>query len=87
LLLCHFFVAEQRNGERKQISESRNRKFACSLNANIALRAGANIASPDFPSGASPALPRYKNQNEKDIYRFCASLAALPPRAAGKESK
>jgi hypothetical protein len=26
---CHFFASSQRNGERKQISASRNRKFAC----------------------------------------------------------
>ncbi|MBR2621683.1 MAG: hypothetical protein IKC97_04845, partial [Clostridia bacterium] len=49
--------------------------------------AGANIARPDVPSGTSLSVPLFKNKDEKDIYHFCVTLAVLPPRAAGRESK
>jgi hypothetical protein len=55
--------------------------------ANIALRAGANIARPDVPSGTSLSVPLFKNKDEKDIYSFCVSLATKPPRSADRESK
>ena len=41
----------------------------------------------DVPSEASPSLPLYKAEQEKDICALSASLATQPPRAADAESK
>jgi len=43
-------------------------RFSYSLNANIVLRTGANIARPGVPPGNPLSVPRYKEKSEKDIF-------------------
>ena len=76
-----------RSGGRNQISASRNRKFACSLNANIAQARAQTLRAKPFPLG-SPCDCRATSCIKRDqIGAFCAVLQVLSPRAAGVESK
>ena len=65
---------------------SRARCTAFYATSCYAARSGQETRQ-DVPSWISPALPRYKDNDEIDINGFHAMLQLLPPRAAGEESK